>query len=245
MSLAIYAAQFDNNNSDNDNAISKKRSSHNRTQKRYPKTDIDSKKVNNVLESIHNNSLVNEEGDGLDDYYGNPPPKPMSIGSQRASTKEGMQNNSSNLGTLGAKPSESYKVDDYDLSNYESNYGDEKTAEEYYKKYVPNFSAALLQSPNKGEQKKAMESFIKQYGYNNNDLASNSASVKTQNGSAMMYTDNNDVLIQKLNYMINLLEEKQDERTGNVTEEVVLYSFLGIFIIFIVDSFARSGKYRR
>jgi hypothetical protein len=45
--------------------------------------------------------------------------------------------------------------------------------------------------------------------------------------------------------MINLLEEKQDEKTNNVTEEVVLYSFLGIFIIFIVDSFARVGKYVR
>jgi len=45
--------------------------------------------------------------------------------------------------------------------------------------------------------------------------------------------------------MINLLEEQQDEKTNNVTEEVVLYSFLGIFIIFVVDSFARVGKYVR
>ena len=45
--------------------------------------------------------------------------------------------------------------------------------------------------------------------------------------------------------MINLLEEQQDEKTNNVTEEVVLYSFLGIFIIFVVDSFARAGKYKR
>ena len=45
--------------------------------------------------------------------------------------------------------------------------------------------------------------------------------------------------------MINLLEEQQDEKTNNVTEEVVLYSFLGVFIIFIVDSFSRVGKYVR
>jgi high-affinity K+ transport system ATPase subunit B len=56
---------------------------------------------------------------------------------------------------------------------------------------------------------------------------------------------NNDVLLNKLNYMINLLENQQDERTNNVTEEVVLYSFLGVFIIFVVDSFARVGKYVR
>jgi high-affinity K+ transport system ATPase subunit B len=45
--------------------------------------------------------------------------------------------------------------------------------------------------------------------------------------------------------MISLLEDQQDEKTNNVTEEVVLYSFLGIFIIFVVDSFARVGKYVR
>jgi hypothetical protein len=45
--------------------------------------------------------------------------------------------------------------------------------------------------------------------------------------------------------MISLLEDQQDEKTNNVTEEVVLYSFLGIFIIFVVDSFARAGKYVR
>jgi hypothetical protein len=60
-----------------------------------------------------------------------------------------------------------------------------------------------------------------------------------------MFSENYKLLLDKLNYMINLLEEQQDEKTNNVTEEVVLYSFLGIFIIFIVDSFARVGKYVR
>ena len=52
-------------------------------------------------------------------------------------------------------------------------------------------------------------------------------------------------LTEKLNYLIHMLEEQQDEKTQNVTEEVILYSFLGIFIIFVVDSFARVGKYVR
>lgn len=67
-------------------------------------------------------------------------------------------------------------------------------------------------------------------------------------GSSMASTYENvahDVLLQKLNYMIHLLEEQQDEKTNNVTEEVILYSFLGIFIIFVCDSFARVGKYVR
>jgi hypothetical protein len=57
--------------------------------------------------------------------------------------------------------------------------------------------------------------------------------------------DDSSVLLKKVNYMISLLETQQDEKTGNVTEEIVLYFFLGIFIIFIVDSFVRVGKYIR
>jgi hypothetical protein len=54
-----------------------------------------------------------------------------------------------------------------------------------------------------------------------------------------------DPLLEKLNYMILLLEEQQNERTEHITEELILYFFLGIFMIFMVDSFARSGKYVR
>jgi len=54
-----------------------------------------------------------------------------------------------------------------------------------------------------------------------------------------------DELMRKLNYMIHLLEENKDEKTQNVTEELVLYMFLGVFTIFVIDSFARAGKYTR
>jgi len=55
-----------------------------------------------------------------------------------------------------------------------------------------------------------------------------------------------DKLLDKINYMIHMLESQQHENTANITEEFILYTFLGIFIIFIVDSFARAGgKYTR
>ena len=54
-----------------------------------------------------------------------------------------------------------------------------------------------------------------------------------------------DELLNKLDKILHLLEEQKDEQSGHVTEELVLYSFLGIFIIFISDSFARAGKYMR
>jgi hypothetical protein len=52
-------------------------------------------------------------------------------------------------------------------------------------------------------------------------------------------------LIDKINYMIHLLEAQQVEKTSNITEEFLLYSLLGVFVIFTVDSFSRSGTYKR
>jgi hypothetical protein len=51
----------------------------------------------------------------------------------------------------------------------------------------------------------------------------------------------NAALIEKLNYIIHMLEEKKDEKTGHVIEELVLYCFLGIFIIFVVDTFTHAA----
>ena len=57
------------------------------------------------------------------------------------------------------------------------------------------------------------------------------------------YNNNeNELLTKKLNYMINLLEEQKDEKTHTITEELILYCFLGIFIIFLIDSFVKIGK---
>lgn len=54
-----------------------------------------------------------------------------------------------------------------------------------------------------------------------------------------------DKLMDKINYMIHLLEQQQNEKTSHITEEFVLYTFLGVFIIYVVDSFSRTGKYVR
>lgn len=54
-----------------------------------------------------------------------------------------------------------------------------------------------------------------------------------------------DKLMEKINYMIHLLEEQHNERTSHITEEFLLYTFLGVFVIFVVDSFAKVGKYTR
>lgn len=54
-----------------------------------------------------------------------------------------------------------------------------------------------------------------------------------------------DKMMDRLNYMTQMLESLQMEKTNHVTEEFVLYSLLGVFMIYIVDGFSRGGKYVR
>ena len=65
------------------------------------------------------------------------------------------------------------------------------------------------------------------------------------NNSPVSTNYDNNQLITKLNYIIHLLEEQHNEKTNHITEELILYLFLGIFIIFVLDSFARASKYIR
>jgi hypothetical protein len=126
---------------------------------------------------------------------------------------------------LGKSPEPHYEYNpdnDLELNNFQKNYGDDKQADDYYNKFIPNYHS----------QKRNM---VNRPYYQNTIVPQMSETTSMSQ----------DLLMQKLNYMINLLEEQQDEKTNNVTEEVVLYSFLGIFIIFVVDSFARVGKYVR
>ena len=53
-----------------------------------------------------------------------------------------------------------------------------------------------------------------------------------------------DRVMDRLGYIVHLLEEQQNEKTGHVLEEYVLYVLLGTFVIFVVDSFSRKGNLR-
>ena len=229
MSLAMFAAPFDDNtelNTNNsDNIINQKRRTHSKTYKKYPKENFDTNKVNSVLQKIHSN-LDNDDDD--DKYTFNPPPPAESAGvnktkplSQNEQPMNMTSNNDVMFRTLGRAPQPNYEGgDDLDLNDY-SIYGNNKTNEEYYKRVIPGYT----------QQKNPV----------------NKPYYSTANYSQPVVQEfaSQDVLLQKLNYMITLLEDQQDERTNNVTEEVVLYSFLGIFIIFIADTFVKAGKYVR
>ena len=82
-------------------------------------------------------------------------------------------------------------------------------------------------------------SYAKQYQQQYIPYYNQSSDDMTPNGA------NKDELLERLHQIIFMLEEHKNNKNANSTEEIILYFFLGIFIIFIIDSFARVGKYVR
>jgi len=233
MSLLVTASPLDDEYSMNNNdLINRKKQSNNnikqnKTQKRrffdsdlsqnQKETFINNEKVNSVLASIHKGYIDEDDEDTF---------KPIISPSQTQQTQQHQQtqkqNNKktnegmSNYDNLVPQPIEQNEME---LQKLESNYMNDEEVERYYKKLLPGYTEL---------------NNIKRYPNSNDNM-----SRKIQNN----HFDN--PMVDKLNYIINLLEEQQDQKTNNVTEEVILYSFLGVFIIFIVDGFTKVGKYVR
>ena len=88
--------------------------------------------------------------------------------------------------------------------------------------------------------KNSLASYNESYNYS----TSNNQNVSVSE-SPVIFDNNNNKLLKKLDYIIHLLEEQHNEKTNHITEELILYLFLGLFILFVLDSFARASKYHR
>lgn len=110
----------------------------------------------------------------------------------------------------------------------------------HVKKDMPNIQTNNLEyNPNVHEQ---FSNYTNSY---NGEISYKQAQPSSIERRIVDKFGNNDKLLEKINYMIHLLEQQQHEKTENIAEEFILYSFLGIFIIYVVDGFSRSGKYIR
>ena len=250
MSLAMTAQTIENSDYNSNNHIINRKRTNNKTQKRIPTSfdEIDHSKVQNVLNSIYKN-LGDDTDNNLGDYKPratsapvnasytpiNPLAPPASMRQkqeQQQGSKEGMSNydyNADDVNNYSNKfVPQPVQNDSMDLQDLQDVYMNNDQVKRYFKNLVPNFQPTAQQ-----QSSSQNSSQYKQSHYNTNT----NTNINT--------SDTNQVLIDKLNYMINLLEEQQDERTNNVTEEVILYSFLGVFIIFVVDGFARVTRYTR
>ena len=243
LGLLHYSEINENSSTSNLNDLEKKRQDrHNITVKKRPTvataataataaaTAATDGNVQNMLKLINDsNGYDNEPEDdsgGLVDF--NPPP--------RAEVSSKLQQENKNKNSNQAPPTDYEKPltvlqNNNNNSNPINTINDEATAVKPRQYPVPLDSQEGFGSL----PKTYAADFYKQYvPYFNQPTNQPGASV-----------NNRDQLLEKLNYMIHMLEEQKDERTGHVIEEVILYSFLGVFIIFIVDSFARAGKYTR
>jgi hypothetical protein len=192
MSLAMYAAQFDNNDNKEENTIEKKRIKHHKTLKNKDKNAETKKKIDETMLSqigkIHAN-MDNSEQTELSDF--NPIPVPESQGVNRTIERD-----------------DDKEAEDDEVEEYESL--DSSYAQQYYSKFLPG----TIESMESGNLSAA-----------NMPL--------------------NENLVEKINYMIHLLEEGQEQKTEHIVEEMLLYLGLGIFVIYVLDSFVKIGKYSK
>ena len=192
MSLAMYAAPFDNNDNKEENTIEKKRIKHHKTLKNKDKNAETKKKIDETMLSqigkIHAN-MDNSEQAELSDF--NPIPVPESQGVNRTIERD-----------------DDKEAEDDEVEEYESL--DSSYAQQYYSKFLPG----TIESMESGNLSAA-----------NMPL--------------------NENLVEKINYMIHLLEEGQEQKTEHIVEEMLLYLGLGIFVIYVLDSFVKIGKYSK
>jgi len=268
MSLAMSAAPFHHNIEENKikKTIQPPNSHpHNRTQRRYLQRSHEeeigghgyeeenredqnvknshSQKVMSVLKTIQN-LPANSEDDDLADFQ--PLPPPSSIGGQRRMQRESREPYANIDDEVVSPGKRKIPIDPTSLSmknkysalssndqGYSNGYMDVHDVSNEYKRFIPNYEE-MYNGINRREK-----------GSVSSPHPSPSPHPYYGSATSSVSSSTNDILLDKLNYMIHILEENQDERTNNVTEEVILYSFLGIFIIFIADSFVRVGKYTR
>ena len=136
--------------------------------------------------------------------------------------------------------------DDDDDENDLADFNPNNNSSQNNKQFPP--LPKLTSTPDEQTENNTLDNAVSPEAFNNleNEKMSSykSSYVPYYNNTTNNNTMDSD-LMKKLNYMIHLLEENKDEKTENITEELILYSFLGIFVIFVVDSFARAGKYTR
>lgn len=125
---------------------------------------------------------------------------------------------------------------------------------EFSREYNPTIST-YLEATNARKNKKSQEQIL--YGANDSGHAKLSNYMQSYDGSKIQpyyakmgistpsSEGGSDKLMERINYMIHLLENQQHEKTDTITEEFILYIFLGAFVVFVVDSFARTGTYKR
>ena len=161
-------------------------------------------------------------------------------------------NSKSNINSILSKlhiNDENTEYDDNDENNFRQYHTDDKDFLENDKILQENTlnKPVLNKTSNVNESysdpKKILSNFEDSYQDNLVYYNNINEPVSYNNNTNSNY--NNKELLSKLEYIIQLLEEQHNEKTNHIVEELILYLFLGIFIIFVLDSFSKATKYTR
>ena len=191
---------------------------------RPPQNTIEDSQKKNETRNLRVNEIINQlnennEGNGLSDYH----PLPNTI----------LHSNKTDMETTSLP-----------LSTTTNNNNTNNTTDQIYPEYLQrknnssnHFSSNSLNLANLSSYNKSYEAPV----HIKNKPYYTSFGIGGGGGG----TDMDHKFMEKINYIVHMLEDIQGEKTNNIMEEFILYSLLGIFMIFLVDSFSKTTKYVR
>lgn len=180
--------------------------------------------VQNIMKTMTDFDFSDSDGTGLADFR--PPPLPQIARPviSTGSTKEGMSNNVRVTDPGSAEYRASNESSSYDSNNFSGKVEESKSLGMY-----TNYKSAH-------DAKRSPDPMFLQnaFGTGSGERMTKYAMTNSSGSS--------DKLMEKLNHLVYMLEEQKNERTNNVMQEVILFAYIGIFTIFVCDTFVRIGK---
>ena len=245
--LLSTASPWQNDSITNSNAISKKRTpslsiSRNKTIKKNIKqanTTLDD--INDIHDLENENTIFNTkenfQTDPVSSFSNSPQNTIESIQQDNQTRMSRVQQLINSMNT----ENDGQNLANFKPIDYSSNNSDTTTSSTSNNHYIP---VKPLYSMN--EQPSILSNPYSSYRdvYLGDSKMGNVSYTNPRNSGESMPLQS-DKIMEKINRMLHILEEQQFEPTKHITEEFILYTFLGIFVIYIVDSFTRAGKYIR
>jgi hypothetical protein len=205
---------------------------HTKKSTEFSKTQKNQNKLSGILKTLQ--EMDDDDTNNIGDF--SPPPKPISAGTQKTTDSVNQFINDNSRHRIPPVAAVTSGSPGLELNNLKYTYPSQPTNADYYKKYINNTNDDNIQTN--------PTPTYNNIGYSNPEVPvpTTTAYTHAYTGSGV-YQDKS--LTDKLNYMIHLLEDKQDVKSNSKWEEIGLYCLLGVFTIFLVDSFSKVGKYVR
>ena len=187
----------------------------------FSASPIDFEKNEKLSEKINNTAQTKRSMEFL---------KKMTTGGQQPESEEEAGTSSSNIQSIHNNLEQNMKSEN------------EKTLGDFYSSEMETDVKQQMDKVKSSQDLYHNEKVSTDYLISNN---LNMSKVSGDPRNQIIGNETRDELLDKLNYIINLFEDEREIKTNKKNEEIVLYCFLGIFVIYVLDSFVSIGKYKR